>query len=78
MTKDKLNVLANALLDVLPPEGMPEGYLALAAEQAGCHPTNSIAMLIDLGLLERLPGYYSWGDDAYAMAKPVAPAARNP
>ena len=28
--------------------------------------------------LGRLPRYYSWGDDAYAMAKPVAPVARNP
>lgn len=40
----------------------------------------AIAFYRSLGydLLERLPGYYSWGDDAYAMAKPVAPAARNP
>lgn len=29
-------------------------------------------------ILERLPRYYSWGDDAYAMAKPVALSIRNP
>ncbi|HEV8594321.1 MAG TPA: N-acetyltransferase, partial [Thermoplasmata archaeon] len=29
-------------------------------------------------ILETLPRYYSWGDDAYAMAKPVAPLVRNP
>lgn len=40
----------------------------------------AIAFYRSLGydLLERLPHYYSWGDDAYAMAKPVAPVARNP
>ncbi len=26
----------------------------------------------------RLPRYYSWGDDAFAMRKAVAPAIRNP
>jgi ribosomal protein S18 acetylase RimI-like enzyme len=29
-------------------------------------------------VLGRLPRYYSWGDDAFAMAKPVALAVRKP
>lgn len=29
-------------------------------------------------VLEKLPHYYSWGDDAFAMAKPVALSVRNP
>lgn len=29
-------------------------------------------------ITERLPRSYSWGDDAYAMAKPIAHSVRNP
>jgi ribosomal protein S18 acetylase RimI-like enzyme len=61
--------------DVARRQRKDEVRLEVNAKNAG-----AIAFYRSLGydLLERLPGYYSWGDDAYAMAKPVAPAARNP
>ncbi|HKZ63435.1 MAG TPA: N-acetyltransferase [Thermoplasmata archaeon] len=39
----------------------------------------AIAFYRELGyeLLERLPAYYSWGADAYSMAKPIAPLIRK-
>jgi len=39
----------------------------------------AIAFYKELGyeILARLPSYYSWGDDAYGMAKPVAPVIRK-
>jgi len=57
MNRQDLNIFANAVLDVLPPEGIPEGYLYVAAEQANCIPGSAaINLLIQLGLLERAEG----------------------
>jgi len=57
MNKRDLNIFANALLDILPPEGIPEGYLCVAAEQGNCIPGSAaINLLIQLGLLDRAEG----------------------
>ena len=32
---------------------------------------------LDYEVLERLPAYYSWGDDAFAMVKSIAPLIRK-
>jgi len=58
MNKQDLNVFANAILDILPPEGTPESYLCIAAEEANCIPGSAaVSLLIQLGLLSRVDGY---------------------
>lgn len=57
MFHDALNRFAAAILDTLDVDGIPESYLALAAEHAGATPAaDAIAILISGGLLERRPG----------------------
>jgi hypothetical protein len=57
MRREDLNIFANAILDVLPPEGTPESYLCVAAEEANCIPGSvAVNLLIQLGLLRRDPG----------------------
>jgi len=53
MDKEKLNVFANAVLEVLPEEGCPESYLYVAAEQAGLNPAAALDILVMLELLRR-------------------------
>lgn len=54
MRREDLNIFANALLDVLPDYGIPEGLLVIAAEEAGCIPGSlAIEILVVGGLLKR-------------------------
>ena len=53
MDRTKLNYFADALLDTLTEEGLPESYLYIAAESAGLPAGEAIDTLVVLELLRR-------------------------
>lgn len=70
MTRREVNIAANAILDVLPDEGAPEGHIVAAVEAGGIERArDTVALLVSVGLLAREPGPRLVPGPKWAVAK---------